>query len=100
HEYRRSGLRAVQPTPLFTGDGRVVGMLSTHWRSPHEVRAEELRRIDLLAGVVRAQRSKLLDWAPKRARSPATSTTGNGQRPPSSPASKGLGKSSATSLVQ
>lgn len=54
HEYRRSGLRAVQPTPLFTGDGRVVGMLSTHWRSPHEVRAEELRRIDLLQGGTRA----------------------------------------------
>ena len=38
-------------------------MLSTHWRSPHEIRAEELRRIDVLAGVARARRAKLLDWA-------------------------------------
>jgi hypothetical protein len=65
HEYRRSGLRAVQSTPLLTDDGRVVGMLSTHWRSPHEVRAEELRRIDVLAGMARARRAKLLDWAEK-----------------------------------
>lgn len=65
HEYRRSGLRAVQSTALLTVEGRVAGMLSTHWRSPHDVRAEELRRIDLLVGVVRAQQGKLLDWAKK-----------------------------------
>jgi hypothetical protein len=65
HEYRRSGLRAVQSTPLVTSEGRVVGMLSTHWQRPHEVRAEELRLIDVLARLVRARRAELLDWAEK-----------------------------------
>lgn len=49
HEYRRSRLRAVQSTPLVADDGRVVGMISTHWRRPHEPSAAELRRIDALA---------------------------------------------------
>ena len=64
-EYRRSGLRAVQSTPLVADDGRVIGMLSTHWRSPHEVLAEELCAIDLLAQVARARRAKRLDLAEK-----------------------------------
>lgn len=49
HEYRRSRLRAVQSTPLVADDGRVVGMISTHWRRPHDPSAAELRRIDSLA---------------------------------------------------
>lgn len=48
-EYRRSRLRAVQSTPLTLDDGRVVGMLSTHWRRTHEPSAADLRRIDALA---------------------------------------------------
>lgn len=48
-EYRRSRLRAVQSTPLVGDDGRVVGMLSTHWRQPREPSAAVLRRIDSLA---------------------------------------------------
>ena len=64
-EYRRSGLRAVQSTPLVEEDGRVLGMLSTHWREPHEVHDEELLAIDLLARLARAQRSDLLGWAEK-----------------------------------
>jgi hypothetical protein len=48
-EYRRSQLRAVQSTPLMAADGRVVGMVSTHWRTPHESSSAELRRIDVLA---------------------------------------------------
>ena len=34
HEYRRSGIRAVQSTPLRSRTGRPLGMLSTHWRRP------------------------------------------------------------------
>ena len=64
-EYRRSGLRAVQSTPLVAGDGRVLGMVSTHWRRPHEVRADELLAVDLLAQVARMQGAALLDWAEK-----------------------------------
>lgn len=64
-EYRRSQLRAVQSTPLIADDGRLVGMLSTHWRQPHEVRAEELLAIDLLAHLAHARRAELLDWTEK-----------------------------------
>ena len=64
-EYRRSWLRAVQSTPLVAGDGRVLGMVSTHWRQPHEVPAEELLAIDLLAQLARARHTELLDWAEK-----------------------------------
>lgn len=49
HEYRRSRLRAVQSTPLVGDDGRVVGMISTHWCRPHEPSRAELRRIDAVA---------------------------------------------------
>lgn len=66
-EYRRSRLRAVQSTPLVADDGHVLGMLSTHWHQPHEVRGEELLAIDLLAQLARARRAKLLDWAEKSA---------------------------------
>jgi GAF domain-containing protein len=48
-EFRRSELRAVQSTPLATDDGRLVGMLSTYWRVPHEPSPEELRLLDVLA---------------------------------------------------
>ena len=62
-EYRRSGLRGVQSTPLVAAYG--LGMVSTHWREPHEVPAEELRAIDLLAQLAFAPRRELLDWAEK-----------------------------------
>ena len=32
---RAAGYRAVQSTPLCGRDGRLLGMLSTHFRSPH-----------------------------------------------------------------
>ena len=34
-EYRRAGVRGVQSTPLRSRTGRLLGMLSTHWRTPH-----------------------------------------------------------------
>jgi hypothetical protein len=33
--FRWSGIRAVQSTPLLTRSGRLLGMISTHWRTPH-----------------------------------------------------------------
>src|SRR5262245_49538476 len=30
--YRRSGIRAVQSTPLVSRSGQLLGMISTHWR--------------------------------------------------------------------
>jgi PAS domain S-box-containing protein len=48
-QYRLSSIRAVQSTPLLSRDGRLMGMLSTHWRIPHEPAERELRLLDVLA---------------------------------------------------
>ena len=48
-EYRRSGIRAVQSTPLRSRTGRPLGMLSTHWRSPHTPTADDFTFLDVLA---------------------------------------------------
>ena len=49
HEYRRSGIRAVQSTPLRSRSGRPLGMISTHWRTPHRPTDEDFRFFDVLA---------------------------------------------------
>ncbi len=43
------GLSAVHSTPLFTTDGAILGMLSTHFRSPRKFSQDELRITDLYA---------------------------------------------------
>jgi two-component system CheB/CheR fusion protein len=48
-ECRRSGIRAVQSTPLVSRSGRLLGMFSTHWRQPYEPRERDLRLLDVLA---------------------------------------------------
>ena len=48
-EYRRSGIRAVQSTPLQSRSGRPLGMLSTHWRTPHDPTEDDFRLFDVLA---------------------------------------------------
>ncbi len=48
-EFHRSGIRAIQSTPLVLRNGRVVGMISTHWREPHEPADREIRLLDVLA---------------------------------------------------
>jgi PAS domain S-box-containing protein len=47
--YRRSGIRAVQSTPLVARTGRLLGMISTHWRKPHQPTERELQPLDVLA---------------------------------------------------
>jgi PAS domain S-box-containing protein len=47
--YRQTGIRAVQSTPLFSRTGRLLGMISTHWRRPHEPSERDLRLLDVLA---------------------------------------------------
>lgn len=47
--YLGTGIRAVQTTPLLTRTGELVGMLSTHWREPHEPVERDLRGLDVLA---------------------------------------------------
>jgi PAS domain S-box-containing protein len=47
--YLNSDIHAVQSTPLFSRDGKLVGMISTHWRRPHEPTERDLRLFDILA---------------------------------------------------
>ena len=39
----------MQSTPLMSRWGRMLGMISTHWREPHEPLERDLRLFDLLA---------------------------------------------------
>jgi PAS domain S-box-containing protein len=48
-EYRRAGVRGVQSTPLRSRSGRLLGMLSTHWRRPHTPTEDDFRFLDVLA---------------------------------------------------
>jgi PAS domain S-box-containing protein len=47
--YQRSGIRAVQSTPLQARDGRPLGMISTHWRDVHMPPERDLALFDVLA---------------------------------------------------
>jgi signal transduction histidine kinase/CheY-like chemotaxis protein len=46
--YRSSGVRASQSTPLISRGGRIVGVLSTHWREPYHPSERELRLLEVL----------------------------------------------------
>ncbi|HET9385467.1 MAG TPA: PAS domain S-box protein [Gemmatimonadales bacterium] len=48
-EYRRLGVRAVQSTPLRSRGGKRLGMLSTHWRTPHAPTENDFSLFDVLA---------------------------------------------------
>ncbi|HET7556979.1 MAG TPA: GAF domain-containing protein, partial [Rhodanobacteraceae bacterium] len=66
-EYRRAGIRAIQTTPLFARNGKLVGMLSTHWSEPHEPSARRMGLLEVLgrqaADLIEGRRSeqKLLE---------------------------------------
>ena len=47
--YRQTGIRAVQSTPLVSRAGRLLGMISTHWRNPHQPSERDLHHLDVLA---------------------------------------------------
>jgi GAF domain-containing protein len=44
----KAGVRAVQSTPLVSRSGKLLGMLSTHYRMPHRPDEREIRLFDLL----------------------------------------------------
>jgi signal transduction histidine kinase len=44
-----AGVHAVQSTPLLARSGQFIGMLSTHFRTPHVFDEAEFRWLDLLA---------------------------------------------------
>lgn len=47
--FRRTGIRSAQTTPLKSRDGRLIGMISTHWSEPHSPSERDLRLLDILA---------------------------------------------------
>jgi PAS domain S-box-containing protein len=47
--YRNAGSRSVQSTPLISRRGRLVGMISTHWKDVHAPSDRDLRHLDILA---------------------------------------------------
>ena len=49
HIAASAGFRAVQSTPLLSRGGAILGMLSTHFRTPHRPSLRDLRFTDLWA---------------------------------------------------
>ncbi|OIB56341.1 ATP-binding protein [Natrialba sp. SSL1] len=47
--YLQAGIRAVQTTPLVARDGDLLGMISTHWETPHDPPERKLHLLDVLA---------------------------------------------------
>jgi two-component sensor histidine kinase/CheY-like chemotaxis protein len=47
--FRQTGIRACQTTPLLSRRGKLVGMISTHWRSPYQPTERQLRLMDVVA---------------------------------------------------
>jgi two-component system, chemotaxis family, CheB/CheR fusion protein len=45
----QAGFRAIQTTPLVVSDGKVVGMLSTHFRGPRVFSAHDIRLLAICA---------------------------------------------------
>ena len=45
-------VRAVQSTPLVGSSGAILGVLSTHWPSPHGFSRRSWSQLDALAGIV------------------------------------------------
>lgn len=47
--FRRTGIRSAQTTPLVSRNGRLLGMISTHWEEAHHPSQRDLRLLDILA---------------------------------------------------
>ncbi len=49
--YLNTGIHAVQSTPLISRSGKLLGMISTHWKQPYEPSDRDLRLLDILARI-------------------------------------------------
>jgi signal transduction histidine kinase len=47
--FRRCGIRAVQSTPLLSRSGKLLGVISTHWKQPRQPSERHLRLLDIIA---------------------------------------------------
>ncbi|MDQ2843945.1 MAG: GAF domain-containing protein [Acidobacteriota bacterium] len=45
----QTGIQSAQTTPLVSRTGKLLGMISTHWRQPHRPSEHDLRLLDVLA---------------------------------------------------
>src|SRR5262249_41535094 len=65
--YRRSGIRAVQSTPLTSRSGQLLGMISTHWQEPYQPTERALRLLDVsVFGAVNAASNVVKPFAVAR----------------------------------
>ncbi|MBO9516023.1 MAG: GAF domain-containing protein [Variovorax sp.] len=48
-DFALCGIVAAQSTPLTARDGRLIGMISTHWSEPHKPDERQLQLFDILA---------------------------------------------------
>lgn len=47
--FEAGGVFAAQSTPLFSRKGELLGMITTHWKKPHQPTEHHLRLFDILA---------------------------------------------------
>lgn len=47
--YRRAGSCASQSTPLFSRNGNILGMISTHWKKPYHPSNNQFSMFDIVA---------------------------------------------------
>jgi len=47
--FRVSGIRAVQSTPLVSPQGKIIGMISTHWKEQHQFSEKDFKSFDVFA---------------------------------------------------
>ncbi len=47
--FRVTGIRSAQTTPLLSRNGKLLGMISTHWDRPHQPSERDLRMLDIVA---------------------------------------------------
>jgi GAF domain-containing protein len=59
-----AGFRSVQSTPFFTKDGKVLGMVSTHFAHAHEPTAIEMQTLKTYSIVAAEHLDKLLGDVP------------------------------------
>ena len=57
---KKAGFRSVQSTPLFTEDGKMLGMVSTHFAHAHEPTPIELQTLRTYSIVAAEHLNKLL----------------------------------------
>lgn len=47
--FRKADVKSAQSTPLLKRNGRLVGMITTHWKQVHQPQERELRLLDVVA---------------------------------------------------